>query len=291
MKKKKTILTIAGSDPSGGAGIQADIRAAEQIGLYPCSVVTVLTAQNSEKVFDIWGVEPLKIHAQLECLLDDISPDAVKIGLLNSADALGVIVDAIRKFDLHNIVVDPVLALTLSNGKPNKQLAEAYVSELFPLATLVTPNIPEKEYFEKITDQEFDTLCEAFLLKGGHADNEYCCDRLYYHSLRSNRSDFQSTAFPSLNNRTQPILPQDNSLHPEEEYSRDIVMKEFRAKRISTANTHGSGCVLSTAIACYLAEEYHLEKAVEAGLKFTRNAMRNSAGSKLGRGNYGPTLY
>ena len=291
MKKKNIVLTIAGSDPAGGAGIQADIRTAERIGLYPCSVITALTAQNTSKEAEIWGVEPLKINDQLEWLLEDIHPDAVKIGLITSADALNVIVQAIHKFDLNNIVVDPVMSLTLSSQKPNTKLAEAYIKELFPVATLVTPNLPEKTFFEKISGKNFENLCDAFLLKGGHAEDNECIDKLYFHSLEKGYGDFQSTAFPSLTNKNQPILPQDSSLLKEEECTREIHEKEFKTRRLNTTNTHGSGCVVSTAIACYLAKDYHIEKAVESGLKFTHKSMRDSALFKIGKGNYGPTLY
>ena len=290
MKERKIVLTVAGSDPSGGAGIQADIRTAVKLDTYPCSVITAITAQNTMGVDNIWGIDRLQLEGQLSSVLDDIKPDAVKIGLLSSAVDIDVIVRAIQKYDLINIVVDPVLSPTLNAKEPDRALAEAYVKDLFPLATIVTPNIPEKDFFEKLANSPFGQLCDAYLLKGGHTEGEICEDILFYHSLERTSTDFQSTSFPTLNNRTQPFLPQDMSPLAEEEYYSSVTSRKFRHKRVSTSNTHGSGCVLSTAIACYLAQEYHLEKAVESGLKFTSNALREAAGFKLGRGDYGPAL-
>lgn len=290
MKEKKIVLTIAGSDPCGGAGIQSDIRTASRIGLYPCSVITAITAQSTSEVKGVWNVGRIELEAQLDCLLQDISPDAVKIGIIPSTDILDIIVKAIQKYDLNNVVVDPILTPTLSNKEPDRELAEAYISNLFPLAALITPNIPEKDFFESIAEEPFENICNAFLLKGGHGESSICTDKLYYHSLQRMSADFQSTSFPTLNNRTQPFLPQDLSPLAEEEYLNSIVSKEFRHKRIFSTNTHGSGCILSTAIACYLAQEYYLEKAVEYGLKFTYNALKESTDFQLGKGTYGPAL-
>ena len=291
MKEKKIILTIAGSDPAGGAGIQTDIRTASDLGLYPCIVVTAITAQNTSEVAGVWGVNDNQLESQIDSLLSDIHPDAVKIGLVASAAALDIIAGKIEEFDLNNVVVDPILSPTLASAQPDQELARKYVERLFPLASLVTPNIPEKDYFESLTGKPFEELCEAFLLKGGHGEGETCFDSLSYHALDKLSSEFQSTSFPTLNNKTQPFMPQDLSPMAEEEYARTLVTREYRHKRIQTSNTHGSGCVLSTAIACFLAKEFHLEKAVETGLKFTYNTLRASADVKFGKGNYGPSLY
>ena len=175
---------------------------------------------------------------------------------------------------------DIVAALLAENGYESFQLE----------GTELTAYIPEKDFFELIAEEPFENICNAFLLKGGHDESSICTDKLYYHSLQRMSADFQSTSFPTLNNRTQPFLPQDLSPLAEEEYLNSIVSKEFRHKRIFSTNTHGSGCILSTAIACYLAQEYYLEKAVEYGLKFTYNALKESTDFQLGKGTYGPAL-
>lgn len=248
---KKIILSIAGSDPSGGAGIQADIKVANMLGVYPCAVVSALTAQNTFAVSDVWPVEAYKLEAQLHCLLQDLHPQSVKIGLLPSVELIGIVAKFIKEYNLVNIVVDPILSLSLESFSPVEDLMRAYGEELFPLASVVTPNIPEAEAFEAFFNSPFSDFCQSYLLKGGHSDSDDCSDKLFI--------DGES-------------------------------VREFTHKRVDTNNTHGSGCVLSSAIASFLALGKELEDAVADAIVFTDKCILNSKDKKLGAGNYGPTL-
>lgn len=290
MKDKKVFLSIAGSDPSGGAGIQADIKTAVKIGLYPCSVITAVTAQNTSGVQGIWSVGNDKLKAQLYSVLSDIRPHALKIGLIGSQEAITVLRSIIEQYELTNVVVDPVLSTTLDSRTPDSEFIKLLVTELFPMATLITPNIPEKEIIEKTMGTSLEELCEAFLLKGGHSSGKDCEDILFYNNLATPNQEFQSSAFPSITNSNQPFFPQDSSPLSENEYRRIPVMKKFIHRRLDSENTHGSGCVLSSAVACFLAQGLHLEKAVDRALKFTQEAIKESSSFRLGKGNYGPTL-
>lgn len=246
------MLSIAGSDPSGGAGIQADIKVANMLGVYPCAVVSALTAQNSFAVSEVWPVEAHIFGAQLHSLLQDIRPDSIKIGLLPSSELIEIMEMFIREYNLVNIVVDPILSLSLNSFSPVETLMKAYGEKLFPLASVVTPNIPEAEAFEAFFNSSLSFLTNSYLLKGGHSnDDEICCDKLFMNG--------------------------------------DLVRK-YTHKRINTTNTHGSGCVLSSAIASFLALGKRLEDAVADAIIFTDKCILNSKDQKLGVGNYGPAL-
>lgn len=246
-----TFLTIAGSDPSGGAGIQADLKVAHSLGLYAFSVVTAITAQNTREISGIWEVGPSQIRGQIRSVLSDFKPDAVKIGMLMSPEAVGVIADELIKFDCKNLVVDPVLTPTLGKSQANRNLILALAERLFPLATLITPNFVELEEIEKTVGDRMERLCNAWLIKGGHRISSDCIDTL--------------------------------CIRGEDE-------KDFVHPRVNTTNTHGSGCVLSSAIACYLAIGESLPSAVEKSIEFVSNAMLTSSSVKLGMGDYGPVL-
>ena len=258
MNRPKIFLTIGGSDPSGGAGIQADIKTATRLGLYPTSVITTLTAQNTFEINGLWPVCPEVLKAQMYAVLSDMEPDAVKIGMIMSEEAIEIIADAIKKFHLKNIVLDPIVAPTLSNQHQNVELIKKMVGRLFPICSLITPNMPEKDVFEAITNTTFNNMCKAYLLKGGHQNGSVCIDRLY---IKGN---------------------QDNSV--------SMTCKEYSHAKSETANTHGSGCVLSSAIACFLAQGKKLDEATELAINFIENSIEISSRSKLGKGNYGPIL-
>lgn len=289
MKVKKVVLVIGGSDPSGGAGIQADIKTAVRLGLYPCSAVTALTAQNGKTVTGIWPVEKDILRSQLDAVFSDFTPAAVKVGLLTSEEGIRCVASCLEEFEAQNIVVDPVITPTLSSGDKRDSLYPVLAEFLFPLATLVTPNIPEKDLIESSTGQPLESLCSAFLLKGGHSKGEFVEDTLFYRSHVAPGHPAPSSAFPTLNFNHSSAFIQDSILPPPEEEIH-WVSKTFRHKRISTGNTHGSGCVLSSAIASFLAEGYDLEHAVEKAIKFLHDAMRDSSIWKPNEGPYGPVL-
>ena len=239
----KTALTIAGSDCSGGAGIQADLKTMTTNGVYAMSVLTALTAQNTTGVRSIMEVTPEFLKEQMDAVFEDIRPDAVKIGMVSSGQLIDVIAERLSYHKAENIVVDPVMAAT-SGSKLIADEAFAILKEkLLPLAAVVTPNIPEAEILtgRKIED-ETDMLeaakmiSEAYhcavLCKGGHSIND-ANDLLYY----------------------------------------DGKYQWFYGKRINNSNTHGTGCTLSSAIASNLAKGYRLEEAVEKAKEYISGAL------------------
>lgn len=249
----KTVLTIAGSDCSGGAGIQADIKTITAHRLYAASAVTALTAQNTTGVFGISECTPEFLQSQLQSVFSDIFPDAVKIGMLVSSALIEVVADALAQYHPNNIVVDPVMISTSGKDLLETPARKALEEKILPLADLITPNLPEAETLcgRKLeTEQEIEEaakeLSEAYraavLIKGGHrecgADDLLC--------------DTEGAVW-------------------------------FRGKRIENPNTHGTGCTLSSAIACRLAEGYSMAKSVSLAKEYLAGAIR--AGLNLGKGN------
>ena len=250
----KTALTIAGSDCSGGAGIQADLKTMTTNGVYAMSVLTALTAQNTTGVRSIMEVTPEFLKEQMDAVFEDIRPDAVKIGMVSSGQLIDVIAERLSYHKAENIVVDPVMAAT-SGSKLIADEAFAILKEkLLPLAAVVTPNIPEAEILtgRKIED-ETDMLeaakmiSEAYhcavLCKGGHSIND-ANDLLYY----------------------------------------DGKYQWFYGKRINNSNTHGTGCTLSSAIASNLAKGYRLEEAVEKAKEYISGALASMLDLGVGSG-------
>jgi len=241
--KMKTALTIAGSDPSGGAGIQADIKTMTMHGVYAMSVITALTAQNTVGVRGISEVEPEFLKEQIDGIFEDIRPDAVKIGMVPSAELVRVTARRLDHYKAENIVVDPVMVSTSGSELMKREALTVLTEELLPLAALVTPNIPEAEALTGMTikgsedmERGARAIGEAYgcavLLKGGHSIND-ANDLLYEKG----------------------------------------VYKWFRGKRISNPNTHGTGCTLSSAIAASLAKGYELMTSVERAKEYISGAL------------------
>ncbi|MBQ9207486.1 MAG: bifunctional hydroxymethylpyrimidine kinase/phosphomethylpyrimidine kinase [Treponema sp.] len=254
----KTALTIAGSDSCGGAGIQADIKTMTMNGVYAMSAITALTAQNTTGVFGIQEVSPEFLEQQIEAIVTDIFPDAVKTGMVSSAALIKTIAQCIKKFSLKNVIVDPVMVATSGAKLISDEAIETLKTELLPLATLITPNIPEAEVLTglKITSlsemeiaakQIFEQFGCAVLLKGGHNLND--------------ANDFL--------------------------FGKGIA-KWFNGKRIQNPNTHGTGCTLSSAIASNLAKGESLENAVANAKEYISGAL--SAMLDLGKGS-GPMMH
>ena len=248
----KTVLSIAGSDPSGGAGIQADLKTMAAHGVYGMSVVTALTAQNTTGVYGIQEVTPEFAASQLDCVFTDIFPDAVKIGMLFSEEIVRVTARKLRGYRAEHIVLDPVMIATSGAGLLREEAAEVMKEELFSLAEVITPNIPEAEVLagmkirsgeemEKAAEKIAGTYGCAVLCKGGH-------------SLRE-ADDF-------LFRKGERIW--------------------IRGERIASLNTHGTGCTLSSAIASNLALGKDLEEAVRRAKKYLTGALE--AGLDLGAG-------
>lgn len=248
----KTALTIAGSDSSGGAGIQADIKTMTANGVFAMSAITALTAQNTTGVTDILEATPQFLGEELDAIFTDIFPDAVKIGMVSSSGLIAVIADKLRQYGAKHIVVDPVMVAT-SGAKLLRDDAIAVLEEqLLPLAAVLTPNIPEAEILSGMTirnaaDMELAarTISErygcAVLCKGGHQIND--ADDLLW---------------------------------------RDGAGKWFRGQRINNPNTHGTGCTLSSAIACGLAAGKSVEDSVRDAKAYLSGAL--ASGLDLGKG-------
>lgn len=248
----KTALTIAGSDCSGGAGIQADIKTMTANGVYAMSAITALTAQNTTGVTGIMEVTPAFLGQQLDSIFTDIRPDAVKIGMVSSGELIRVIAEKLIFYKAENIVLDPVMVATSGSRLISEEAVTVLKEKLLPLASLITPNIPEAEVLwgkcirspedmEVAAKEIGDTYHCAVLCKGGHQLND-ANDLLY--------ADGKGTW--------------------------------FYGKRIDNPNTHGTGCTLSSAIASNLAKGCSMEKAVKNAKNYISGAL--SAMLDLGAG-------
>ncbi len=249
-----TALTIAGTDPSGGAGIQADIKTMTANGVYAMSAVTALVAQNTTGVRSIVESTPEFLKEQLDCVFTDIFPDAVKTGMVSSAGLIGVIADKLKQYKARNIVVDPVMVSTSGSRLISEDAVLALKECLLPLATVLTPNIPEAEILSglDISDAEgmkaaASSIGEAYgcavLCKGGHQVND--ADDILW----------------------------DNG-----------VVTWFRGRRIMNPNTHGTGCTLSSAIASNLAKGYKLEDAIKRAKEYISGALSSMLDLGYGSG-------
>ena len=239
----ETALSIAGSDSSGGAGIQADIKTMTMNGVYAMTAITALTAQNTTGVRAIQEVSPAFLQAQIDAVFEDIFPDAVKIGMVASSDLIKVIAERLRFYEPGNIVVDPVMVATSGSSLMKTDTVQTLCQELLPLAAVVTPNIPEAQILaeQEIRDEKDmrtaaktigDRYGCAVLLKGGHS-----------------------------------VSDANDLLYADGEY------RWFYGKRINNPNTHGTGCTLSSAIAANLAKGYGLEDAVGKAKDYISGAL------------------
>ena len=256
----KKALTIAGSDSCGGAGIQADIKTMTMNGVYAMSAVTALTAQNTTGVTGIMEVTPEFLAKQIDAVFEDIFPDAVKIGMVSSSALIEVIADRLAHYSAKNIVVDPVMVATSGARLIEDAAVETLTARLLPLATVITPNIPEAEILSGMTIQNesdmekaaqllFERYGCAVLVKGGHSIND--------------ANDVLAGPGPEA-----PVW--------------------IRGNRISNPNTHGTGCTLSSAIASNLAKGYDLTESVKRAKSYLSGAL--SAMLDLGKGS-GPLMH
>ena len=250
----KKALSIAGSDCSGGAGIQADIKTMSAHGIYAMSAITALTAQNTTGVTDILEATPDFLSAQLDAVFSDIFPDAVKIGMVSSAALIDVIAQKLRQYQARHIVVDPVMVSTSGSKLLQDEALEALKTKLLPLAEVVTPNIPEAEI---LADRKIESSADmeaaakaiseqyhcAVLCKGGHDLND-----------------------------ANDLLWKDGAGH------------WFKGNRIDNPNTHGTGCTLSSAIASNLAKGMELEEAVRRAKEYISGALAAMLDLGKGRG-------
>ncbi len=248
----KTALSIAGSDSSGGAGIQADLKTMTMNGVFAMSVITAVTAQNTMGVKGILEVEPEFLKQQMDAVFEDIRPDAVKVGMVSSKDLIEMIARQLKYYQAENIVIDPVMVATSGAKLLKEGAVETLKEKLMPMATVVTPNIPEAEILSgiriksaedmeraaKIIGETYDC---AVLCKGGHRIHD--ADDLLYHQGEK---------------------------------------KWFKGKRIQNPNTHGTGCTLSSAIASNLAKGFDLESSILRAKNYISGAL--GAMLDLGKG-------
>ena len=248
----RTAVTIAGSDSSGGAGIQADIKTMMANGVYAMSAITALTAQNTTGVTSILNATPEFLGQELDAIFTDIYPDAVKIGMVSESSLIHTIAGKLRRYEAKNIVVDPVMVATSGARLISEEAVETLKKELFPLSCILTPNIPEAEVLTGMEVKTTEDMIEAakriseeyhcaVLCKGGHQLND-ANDLLYA----------------------------------------DGTYRWFHGKRISNPNTHGTGCTLSSAIASNLAKGFSLEESVERAKDYISGAL--AAMLDLGKG-------
>lgn len=265
-KNPPVVLTIAGSDCSGGAGIQADLKTMSAFDVYGMSVITAVTAQNTCGVTGVQNVTGEMIRLQLEAVMSDIMPDAVKIGMLATAEAVEAVADILEKYHVEHVILDPVMVSTSGRSLLEAEGKEQMLRRLFPLAELVTPNIPEAEEILKAVDGSVENkqtissvqITDQILMeKAAQAIRQkYGCNVLL-------KGGHMTQAADDLLYQTQAVW--------------------FPAQRIDCTNTHGTGCTLSSAIASALARGYSLEEAVGIAKVYVRSAM--STGLDLGHGN------
>lgn len=258
----RKILTIAGSDSGGGAGIQADLKTFAALGCYGLSAITALTAQNTQGVRAIHAPDPEFLGQQLDAVFEDIGADAVKIGMLHSPEIVAIVADRLKRFAPPHVVLDPVMVASSGDALITPSTQERLVQSLFPLASVITPNLDELSLLigQPVTrPQEFAAAAtallkmgaKAVLIKGGHLDQPNIVDVL-----------FESAPGASLGTIGQ--------------------VTEIEHRKITTRNLHGTGCTLSSAIACFLAQGYPLKTAVKGAQDYVRQAIEAAVDMQLG---------
>ena len=257
MRTYRTVLSIAGSDSIGGAGIQADLKTFSALGVYGMTAITALTAQNTQSVLHIMPASEQNLQLQLDAVFTDVVPDAVKIGMLHNEALIEVVIKAIDRYRPRNIVLDPVMISTSGCALLSPTSVDLLKNELMPRCNIVTPNLLEAQALagHKITDirslyaagEELTKLCAAVLIKGGHSEGNDVSDYLFE------------------------------------------VGKEcpecYTIKRVDTVNTHGTGCTLSSAIAANLALGYDLHTSVARAKDYISKAISEGADVAFGLNN------
>ena len=254
------VLTIAGSDSGGGAGIQADIKAISAMGCYASSAITAVTVQNTLGVQAVHPIPLDILEGQIDAILSDIGADAIKIGMLHSTKVVNLVAEMIEKYGIRNVVLDPVMVSTSGHKLIEDDAIESIKNRLIPLSCVITPNIPEAEILSgcKISsEQDFEQIAKklsfnksvSVLLKAGHLDNDCLVD--YFYNVEDN---------------TITLLP---------------------SKRVQTKNTHGTGCTLSSAFASALARGEDLTTASKSAKKYIEQAIVSGAEYEIGHG-HGP---
>lgn len=252
-----TAMTIAGFDPSGGAGIQADIKTFSALGCFATSVLTALPVQNTKGVKTIYPIPYQAVQEQIEIILDDIFPNAIKIGMVHTSELVATIVETLDKYHKTPIVFDPVMVATSGHKLINEDTIETIIKRLLPIADIITPNLDEAGILAQMKIETVQNMYAAgekikklgaknILLKGGH---------------------LKTAELTSL------FFNEDGKVH------------EFHFKKYNTNNTHGSGCTLSSAIASYLAQKKSMLEAVTMGQNYVQEAIYQGKDVAIGKGN------
>lgn len=276
----KKVLTIAGSDCSGGAGIQADLKTMAAHKVYGMSAITSLTAQNTTGVYGISDVSPEFLSQQLDCIFTDIFPDAVKIGMVSDKELIGVIADKLIQYKPSNIVVDTVMVSTSGSRLLKEDAIDVLCERLIPLADVITPNIPEAEVLSGMHIDSADKMIKAAQM----------IQEKYLHGTGSGSNSAESFRNCDTDNigaygikSTGVLIKGGHELNT----ANDLLYKDgeavwFNGERIDNPNTHGTGCTLSSAIACNLALGKSMEDAVRDSKRYISGALK--AGLDLGKG-------
>ena len=259
------VLSIAGSDSGGGAGIQADLKVITALGGFGMTAITAITAQNTMGVTRIQDIDLDVVEAQIDAVVTDIGVDIVKIGMLASPAIVKTVARCLKKHQIKQIVLDPVLMATSGASLGGDDTAKAMVAELFPLATIITPNLHETSillgrpiqktsHFKEAAQELLAMGPRAILIKGGHLEGEPkdLLDYLIWHDMKDG----------------EPVVLHQEFLHP----------------RIPTLNTHGTGCSLSSAIATYLADKHDLKHSVAKAISFVTAAIEAGQRLDIGKG-------
>ena len=259
------VLTIAGSDSGGGAGLQADLKVITALGGYGMSVITAITAQNTLGVTRIQDIDLDVVESQIDAVLMDIGADIVKIGMLASPEIVRTVAKALRRHGVKRIVLDPVLRATSGASLGGDDTAQAMIAELFPIASLITPNLEEASLllgreisgpndFKLAAQELLDMGPQAVLIKGGHLD-----------ATHTQITDF--LMWRSVEDELEVILT-----------------KEFKHYRVNTINTHGTGCTLASAIATYLADGHDLPHSVAKAIAYVEAGLEAGRFLSIGEG-------
>lgn len=260
-KSYPTVLSIAGSDSGGGAGIQADLKTFSSLGVYGATAITAITAQNTQGVHSQFALPPQMVYDQIIAVMEDIHPSVIKIGMLSNVQVAAVVADALERYSIP-IILDPVMVSSSGHRLLSAEAQEVLKERLLPMAQLVTPNIPE---MEALSDMPLLTISDKYnaakhllslgvqsvLLKGGHEEGEVKVDILYQKSPQG------------------------------------IVTCSFSSDTLNTRNIHGTGCTLSSAIAAYMARGLDLKDAVSSAKIYITEAIKAGADISVGKG-YGP---
>lgn len=260
-RRYPVVLSIAGSDSSGGAGIQADIKTLSALGVYAATAITAITAQNTQGVYSQHAMPPQLVYDQIVAVMEDISPSVVKIGMLSNVEIVDVVADALMRYSVP-IILDPVMVSSSGHRLLSVEAEGVVRQRLLPMATLITPNIPEmsaltsmallsSDHKREAADRLIALGARAILLKGGHEEGATKSDILYQHTAEG------------------------------------VVTTTFATPTIATCNVHGTGCTLSSAIAAYMARGLCLEEAIGAAKAYICEAIRSGADIAIGSG-FGP---